>query len=48
MAAAPRLGPEFVDRHLAGELYEVGRKRHRTFARIAAGLEDPNAAEALR
>jgi len=48
MAAARRFGPDFVDRHLAGELYGVRRERHRTFARIAAGLEDPSAAEALR
>ena len=48
MAAARRLGPEFVECHLAGELYGVKHERHRTFARIAAGLEDPSAAEALR
>jgi hypothetical protein len=48
MAEARRVGPEFVDRHLAGDLYGQFRGREWVFARIAAGLEDPNAAEALR
>ena len=50
MAAARRLGPEYVDRHLAGDLfgYDQLRERRRVFTRIAAGLEDPSAADALR
>jgi adenylate cyclase len=48
MAVARRIGPEFVDRHLAGDLYGQMRERQRVFTRIAAGLEDPSAADALR
>lgn len=48
MAEARRLGPAFVERHLSGDIYGSLRKRQQLFARIAAGLEAPDAAEALR
>jgi adenylate cyclase len=48
MAQAQRLGPAFVERHLSGNIYGATRSRQYLFARIAAGLEDPAAAEALR
>ncbi len=48
MAQARRVGPEFVERHLTGVISGQHRERQRVFARIAAGLEDPSAAEALR
>jgi adenylate cyclase len=46
-----RLGPEFFKSRLEGTwLYArpEDRKRALTFLRIAAGLEDPTAADALR
>jgi adenylate cyclase len=49
--AAQRAGAEYVDRVLAGELVSrkpVCGRRAITFLRIAAGLEDPGAADALR
>jgi adenylate cyclase len=48
MAVARRVRPEFVDRHLRDDLYGQMRERECVFARIAAGLEDPSAADALR
>ena len=50
MAEARRLGPDFVERHLTGNINGTpnNRARQQTFARIAAGLEDPSAADALR
>jgi adenylate cyclase len=48
MAEARRVGPEFVERHLTGAINGRHRERQRVFARIAAGLEDPSAAEELR
>ena len=46
-----RVAPEFLDAQLAGAFFgrsaEV-RQRYITFIRIAAGLEDPSAADALR
>jgi adenylate cyclase len=48
MAEARRVGPEFVERHVTGAIAGHGRERQWVFARIAAGLEDPSAAEALR
>jgi adenylate cyclase len=50
-AAAQTIAPEFVKSRLEGRSW-LGRledrKRANTFFRIAAGLEDPSAAEALR
>lgn len=48
LAEARRLGPEFTERHLTGKLAGADRERQWLFSRIAAGLEDPSAAEALR
>jgi len=48
MAEARRVAPQLVERHLAGIMYGLPRERHRVFARIAAGLDDPDAAEPLR
>ena len=48
MAEALRVGPEFVERHVSGSIVGPNRERQQIFARIAAGLEDPVAAEALR
>lgn len=48
---ARRLGPEFVERRLRGEMpYRNAEHRHRhtVFLRIAAGVEDASAADALR
>jgi adenylate cyclase len=50
-AAGQRLGPEFFKSRLAGTSSfgrPEDRKRATTFLRIAAGLEDPTAAEGLR
>jgi adenylate cyclase len=48
MAAAHRVGPEFVERHVTGAITGQSRERQWAFARIAAGLEVPTAADALR
>ena len=48
MVVARRVGPEFVERHVTGAFGGHKRERQWVFARIAAGLEDPGAAEALR
>jgi len=48
MATARQLGPEFVERHLSGNINGRDTERARIFARIAAGLEAPSAADALR
>jgi adenylate cyclase len=51
LAAARQAGPKYVERLLAGNLTAHNadyRARVTTFVRIAAGLEDPSAAEALR
>jgi tetratricopeptide (TPR) repeat protein len=51
LAAARQAGPEYVERLLAGNLTAHNsdlRARVTTFMRIAAGLEDPKAADALR
>jgi len=48
MAEARRIGPEFAQRHLTGAFVGVDRERQWLFARIAAGLEDPATADALR
>ena len=51
LEAARRLGPELVQIRLAEKAGAPGRefqRRYDTFLRIAAGLEDPSAAEALR
>jgi hypothetical protein len=45
------LAPEFVEARLAGQWLSTSpefRQRATTFLRIAAGLEDPSMAEALR
>jgi tetratricopeptide (TPR) repeat protein len=51
-AAAQTLAPEYVKSRLEEGAWWFGRsedrKRASTFFRIAAGMEDPNAAEALR
>ena len=50
-AAAQRLAPEYLKTRLDGKwMYgrPDARKRGYTFLRIAAGLEEPSAAEALR
>jgi tetratricopeptide (TPR) repeat protein len=50
-AAAQRLAPEYLKTRLEGKWMYArpeDRKRGHTFLRIAAGLEDPSAAEALR
>ena len=50
-AAGQRLGPEFFRSRLEGRTSYArpeDRTRQRTFLRIAAGLEDPSAAETLR
>ena len=50
-AAVQRLAPEHVKSRLEGGSFlgrSEDRKRANTFFRIAAGLEDPSAAEALR
>jgi tetratricopeptide (TPR) repeat protein len=50
-AVAQRLAPEFIKRRLEG-VWVLGapedRKRANTFLRIAAGLEDPGAADSMR
>ena len=51
LEAARRLAPEYVQRRLAGESpyhRPEDRRRVTTALRIAAGLEDPSAADALR
>jgi TolB-like protein/class 3 adenylate cyclase len=48
MVVARRVGPEFVERYVTGAFGGHKRERQWVFARIAAGLEDPGAAEALR
>ena len=51
LAAARRAGPKYVELLLAGNLTAHNpdyRARVTTFMRIAAGLEDPSAAEAVR
>lgn len=51
LEVARRLGPEFVERRLRGEMpYRNAEHRHRhtVFLRIAAGVEDASAADALR
>jgi len=48
MAEAQRFGPAFVERHLSGAIRVPYRERQHLFARIAAGLDDPSSAEALR
>lgn len=48
LAEARRCGPEFVERQLAGSINSSLANHRRLFLRIAAGLEDPSAAEALR
>jgi adenylate cyclase len=48
---ARRIAPDYVERGLAGNLGYGDPEQHRrglTFLRIAAGLEEPSAAEALR
>ena len=48
---ARRIAPGYVERGLAGNLGYGDPEQHRrglTFLRIAAGLEEPSAAEALR
>jgi tetratricopeptide (TPR) repeat protein len=50
-AERQRLGPEFFKGRLEGNSFYArpeDRKRQSAFLRIAAGLEDPSAAEALR
>jgi hypothetical protein len=50
-AAAQKLAPEYIKTRLEGKwMYgrPEARKRGHTFLRIAAGLEDPIAAAALR
>jgi hypothetical protein len=50
-AAGQRLAPEYVKSRLEGTWWYArpeDRRRAITFFRIAAGLEDPTAAEALR
>jgi len=48
--AARRLAPAWVERRLAGFVYRKPEhlRRATTYLRIAAGLEDPSAADALR
>jgi hypothetical protein len=48
MAEAQRVGPEFAECHLTGAFAGADRERQWLFSRIAAGLEDRCAAEALR
>lgn len=48
MAVARRVGPEFVERHVTGAFSGNKHERQRVVARIAAGLEDPSAADGLR
>lgn len=51
LEAARRIAPEFIESRLNGSFYSgrpEDRKRHHVFLRIAAGLEDPSAADALR
>ncbi len=48
MAEALRVGPAFVELRVTGAIAGQYRERQWVFARIAAGLEDPGAAEALR
>ena len=46
-----RLAPEFVEAILTGSSIlrrPEDRRRHTVFLRIAAGLEDPSAADTLR
>ena len=48
--AARRVAPAWVERRLAGFVYRKPEhlRRATIFLRIAAGLEDPSAADALR
>ena len=51
LETARRLGPAFVQSRLDGEMpyrQTEHRQRYMIFYRIAAGLEDPSAADALR